>query len=99
MSQENIKFKIVCAKLVGSNVVNFRLEDGALLKIHVDIARVGVAIDRKGPDGSPLYTINISPRIEIEPKDKTFMAPPPPIPIQTISQPVNGKNPDKAYTS
>lgn len=82
-TEEQIKFRILSAKLVGSNVVNYRLEDGTLVKIHVDLARVGVAVDRKAPDGSPLYNFNINPRIEIEPKDKTYFAPSPPIPTRS----------------
>lgn len=95
VSEEQIKFKMLSSKLVGSNVVNYRLEDGTLVKIHVDLARVGVAIDRKAPDGSPIYNFNINPRIEIEPKDKTFFAPSPPMPTRSV----NAKNADTAYTS
>lgn len=38
---EQIKFKQLTAKLVGSNVVNFRLEDETLVKVHVEVGRVG----------------------------------------------------------
>jgi hypothetical protein len=82
MEQEQIKFKQLSAKLVGSNVVNYRLEDGTLMKIHVELARIGVAMDRKAPDGSPLYNANIGTRVEFENKDKTFYAPPPAIPTR-----------------
>ena len=95
MAQEQIKFKQISAKLVGSNVVNFRLEDGTLLKVHVDLARIGVAIDRKAPDGTPLYNFTLNPRIEIETKDKTYLAPAPPIPTQST---VNKKG-EQAYTT
>jgi hypothetical protein len=95
MSQEQIKYKIISAKLVGSNVVNFRLEDETLLKIFVDLTRVGVAIDRKSPDGSPMYNININTRVEVVPKDKTYYAPSPPVPTQSTID----KKGDRAYTS
>ncbi len=95
MTQEQIKFKQISAKLVGSNVVNFRLEDGNLLKVHVELARVGVAIDRKAPDGTPIYNFILNPRVEIETKDKTFYAPAPPIPTQST---VNKKS-EQAYTT
>ena len=95
MAQEQIKFRQISAKLVGSNVVNFRLEDGTLLKVHVDLARVGVAVDRKAPDGTPIYNFTLNPRVEIETKDKTFYAPAPPIPTQsTVS-----KKSEQAYTT
>ncbi len=58
-SQPQTKFKILSTKLVGSNVVNFRLEDGSLVKVHVEMTRAGVAIDCKAPDGSPVYNFNI----------------------------------------
>ena len=92
MSQEQINFKQISAKLVGSNVVCFRLEDETLLKVHIDVGRIGVAIDRKSPDGTPIYNINVLPRIEIELKDKMFTAPIPSVP--TLG---NGKNNDSLY--
>ena len=96
MAQEQIKFKQISAKLVGSNVVNFRLEDGNLLKIHVELARIGVAVDRKAPDGTPLYNFTLSnPRVEIETKDKTYFAPAPPMPTQSTVD----KKSEHAYTT
>ena len=47
MAQEQIKYKQISAKLVGSNVVNFRLEDETLMKIHVEVIRIGIAVDKK----------------------------------------------------
>ena len=95
MTQEQIRFKQITAKLVGSNVVNFHLEDGNLLKVHVELTRVGVAIDRKAPDGTPIYNFTLNPRVEIETKDKTYLAPAPPIPTQST---VNKKS-EQAYTT
>lgn len=92
---EQIKFKQLTAKLVGSNVVNFRLEDETLVKVHVEVGRVGVAIDRKNPDGTPLYNANVNLRLEFETKDKTFYAPPPPVPTQSTSH----KKGEQAYTT
>ena len=94
MAQEQIKYKLISAKLVGSNVVCFRLEDETLVKVHVDLARVGMAIDRKNPDGTPIYNVNAGMRIDFESKDKTFYAPAPPIPTKRLSD----RNADK-YTS
>jgi hypothetical protein len=95
VAQEQIKYKQISAKLVGSNVVNFRLEDGNLLKIHLELTRIGVAVDRKAPDGTPIYNIAMNPRVEIETKDKTFFAPAPPMPTQSTTD----KKGEQAYTS
>jgi len=75
---EQIKYKLLGSKLVGSDVVCFKLEDETLVKVHVDMVRVGVAVDAKTPDGQPLYNITVQPRLEFIPKDKIFYAPKPP---------------------
>jgi hypothetical protein len=95
MTEERIKFKQISAKLVGSNVVNFRLEDETVVKVHVELVRVGVAIDRKNSDGTPIYNINANLRMDFETKDKTFYAPMPPVPTKGTSD----KKADKAYTA
>ena len=95
MSDEQIKFRQISAKLVGSNVVSFRLEDETLVKIHVELRRVGVAIDRKNPDGTPIYNVNANLRMDFETKDKTFYAPIPPVPTKGTSD----KKADKSYTT
>jgi hypothetical protein len=95
LAQEQIKFKMISAKLIGSNVVNFRLEDETLLKVHVELRRVGVAVDRKNPDGTPIYNINANLGMEFVPKDKTFYASLPPVPTKAMRD----KKADKAYTS
>ena len=89
MSQEQIKYKRITAKIVGSNVVNFRLEDGTLVKIFVEMNRAGIAIDRKAPDGSPLYNFEIGTRMDIQTKEGTFYAPQPPMPIAKVNNPKN----------
>ena len=75
MSEEKVEFKILDAKLVGSNTVVFRLEDGAMVKVKVDIERAAVAIDFKNPDGTPHYNIGTGLRLTISPKDKKFYIP------------------------
>ncbi len=75
MSEEKVEFKILEAKLVGSNTVVFRLEDGAIIKVKVDIERAAVAIDFKNPDGTPHYNIGTGLRLTIIPKDKKFYIP------------------------
>ena len=94
MAQEQIKYKLISAKLVGSNVVCFRLEDETLVKVHVELPRVGVAIDRLNPDGTPIYNVNANMRMDFETKDKTFFAPAPPTPTKGLTD----RNAEK-YTS
>ncbi len=99
MAQDQIRYKQLSAKPVGNNVVNFRLEDGTLVKIHVELARVGVAVDVKGPDGTPLYNFNIATRLEIETKDKIYYAPPPPAALPPQGPGPSGKRNEQAYTT
>jgi len=75
MSEQNIEFKWLDAKLIGSDTVVFRLEDGAMVKIKVDIDRAGVALNLKNPDGSPHYNINASLKVSVVPSGKKFSIP------------------------
>jgi hypothetical protein len=90
MGEQMIKCKELSAKLVGSNVVCFRLEDETLLKVHVDIQRIGRAVDRKNPDGTPIYNFTIANRVEMQTKDRIFYAPIPPVPTQSTKEQKNG---------
>jgi len=72
MPEENIEFKMLEVKLIGSDTVVFRLEDGAMVKIKVDINRAGVALNFKNPDGSPHYNINAGLNVSVIPKEKKF---------------------------
>jgi hypothetical protein len=75
MAEEKIEFKILDYKLLGSDTVVFRLEDGAMVKVKVDIARAGIAINFKNPDGSPHYNINANLTINVIPAEKKFVIP------------------------
>jgi len=75
MAKENVEFKMLEAKLTGSDTVVFRLEDGAMIKIRVEINRAGVAINFKNPDGTPNYNISAGLRIQIVPSSKKFYIP------------------------
>jgi hypothetical protein len=75
LSEEKIEFKILDTKLVGNDTVVFRLEDGAMVKIKVEIGRAAVATNLKNPDGTPKYNINAGLRINVIPKDKKFFIP------------------------
>ena len=75
MPEEKVEFKSLEAKLIGSDTVVFRLEDGAMIKVRVDVNRAGVATDFKNPDGTPHYSINAGLRIQIIPSSKKFYIP------------------------
>ncbi|MEM3614552.1 MAG: hypothetical protein QXJ86_00910 [Nitrososphaerales archaeon] len=70
-----IEFELLESKPVGSDTVVFRLEDGAIVKIRVDIDRAGVAVNYKNPDGSPHYNITVSNKIVIIPPTKRYRLP------------------------
>jgi len=94
---EQIKYKMISAHLVGKdNIVRFQLEDETLLILHAELTRVGVAIDRKNPDGTPIYNVNLNVRMDFQTKDKVFYAPAPPMQMQMKNAPE--KSTDK-YTS
>lgn len=57
---------------VGNDFVAFKLEDGALVKVKVDLDRVGIATNYKNPDGTPHYAINTSVKLTIIPSNRTF---------------------------
>ncbi|MBA7480399.1 hypothetical protein ES707_15853 [subsurface metagenome] len=75
MEKDQVEFKLLDSKLVGNNTVVFRLEDGTVVKIKVDIRRAGVAIKFKNPDGTPHYAIDTNLGIEVVPKSKKFYIP------------------------
>ena len=86
MPEENVEFKMLEAKLVGSDTVVFRLEDGAIVKIKVDLNRAGVAINFRNPDGSPHYNINTGLNITVIPNEKKFFVPKSQLPLPPIPQ-------------
>lgn len=69
---DQIEFKWLEPKLQGNDTVVFRLEDGALVKVKVDIDRAGVATNFRNPDGTPHYNVNANLRLTIIPPDKKF---------------------------
>ena len=90
MNEQNIEFKILEAKLIGSNVIRFRIEDGALIKITIDLDRIGKA-EQKNPDGTNMYNFNISTKVNVIQPDKKFFAPKPPIqqqPKDSVMKPI-----------
>lgn len=71
-SKNKIEFKMLDCERVGSDFVAFKLEDGALVKVKVDLDRAGIATNHKNPDGTPHYAINTSVKITIIPNNRTF---------------------------
>jgi len=70
-----VEFKWLDSKLVGSDTVIFRLEDGALVKIKVDVDRAGVAVNYVNADGSPHYHIDTSLKVTVIPPKRKFYVP------------------------
>jgi hypothetical protein len=75
MPEDSVEFKWLEAKSVGTDTVVFRLEDGAMVKVRVDITRAGVATNFKNPDGSPHYSIGTGVGIQIIPATRKFTMP------------------------
>jgi len=75
LSDEKVEFRWLDAELVGSDTVTFRLEDGAIVKIKVDIQQAGIAINYTNPDGTPHYSIGTGLRINVIPSNKKFYIP------------------------
>jgi len=75
MSEPKIEFKWLEAKCTGNDTVVFKLEDGATVKIKVDLDRVGVAISFTNPDGTPHYNIGASLKVNVIPAKKSYYMP------------------------
>ena len=56
-----------------NDFVSFKLEDGTIVKVKVDLDRVGIATNFTNPDGTPHYAINTSVKLSIIPKNKKFL--------------------------
>ena len=76
MSQkpEKIEFKMLEFDRLKNDFVSFKLEDGTVVKVKVDLDRVGIATNFTNPDGTPHYAINTSVKLSITPKNKKFSA-------------------------
>ena len=74
MSEKNdkIEFKMLDYKRLENDFVSFELEDGSIVKVKVDLDRVGKALNFKNRDGTPRYTINTSVKVSIIPSDRKF---------------------------
>lgn len=70
--KDKIDFEMLDYERVENEYVSFRLEDGAIVKVRVDLDRVGKAISYKNPDGTPHYAINTAIKLSILPSEKKF---------------------------
>ena len=68
-----IEFKMLDHQRLENDFVSFKLEDGTIVKVKVDLDRVGIAINFTNPDGTPHYAINTSVKLSIIPKNKKFL--------------------------
>ncbi len=71
-SKDKIDFKLLDHERIGNEFVSFKLEDGTLVKVKVDLDRVGIATNYKNPDGTPHYAINTSVKISVIPSERKF---------------------------
>ena len=74
MSQKpnKIEFKMLDYERLENEFVSFKLEDGTVVKVKVDLDRVGIATNFTNPDGTPHYAINTSVKLSVLPHDKKF---------------------------
>ena len=71
-NDEKIEFEMLDYKRLENEFVKFELEDGTIVKVKVDLDRVGKAINFTNPDGTPHYAINTAIKLSIIPSDKKF---------------------------
>ncbi len=67
-----IEFEMLDYDLLGNNFVSFKLDDGTIVKVKVDLDRVGRAVNYKNPDGTSHYAVNTSVKLSIIPPGKKF---------------------------
>lgn len=71
-SKDKIDFKLLDHERIGNEFVSFKLEDGTIIKVKVDLDRVGIATNYRNPDGTPHYAINTSVKISVIPSERKF---------------------------
>lgn len=70
--KDKIEFKMLDHERIGNEHVTFKLEDGTMVKVKVDLDRVGIATNYKNPDGTPHYAINTSVKLSVIPNERKF---------------------------
>ena len=74
MSQKpnKIEFKMLDFERLENEFVSFKLEDGTVVKVKVDLDRVGIATNFSNPDGTPHDAINTSVKLSVIPSNRKF---------------------------
>ena len=67
-----IEFKMLDHERLENEFVSFKLEDGTIVKVKVDLDRVGIATNYSNPDGTPHYAINTSVKLSVMPSERKF---------------------------
>ena len=70
--REKIEFEMLDYKRLENEFISFELEDGTVVKVKVDLDRVGKAVNFTNPDGTPHYAINTAVKLAILPTNKKF---------------------------
>jgi len=71
-TKEKIEFKMLDYERLENDFISFKLEDGTIVKVKVDLDRVGKAVNYTNPDGTPHYAINTAVKLSIVPSDRKF---------------------------
>ena len=71
-SKDKIDFELLDHERIGNESVSFKLEDGTIVKVKVDLDRVGIATNYRNPDGTQHYAINTSVKISVIPSERKF---------------------------
>ena len=69
---DKIEFKMLDYERLENEFVSFKLEDGTVVKVKVDLDRVGIATNFTNPDGTPHYAINTSVKLSVIPSERKF---------------------------
>ena len=72
-NKEKIEFQMLDFERIENEYVSFKLEDGTIVKVKVDLDRVGKAINFTNPDGTPHYAINTSVKLSVIPSNRKFL--------------------------
>ena len=67
-----IDFEMLDYKRLEHDYVSFELDDGTVVKVRVDLDRVGKAVNHRNPDGTPHYAISTAVKLSVIPPDKRF---------------------------
>ncbi|MDD9809021.1 MAG: hypothetical protein OXU86_04835 [Thaumarchaeota archaeon] len=72
---DKVEFRMLDYARLENEYMSFKLEDDTVVKVKVDLDRVGKATNYTNPDGTPHYAINTSVKISVLPAERTFTVP------------------------